>query len=504
MTISLKSFKLLLAGNTNVFGMTNVIIRSTLQLRQNEKEKDLSFRQIHIFHTEESLHSLINHTDNWQSALSHYDIPITSIIHHVTKIEDSSVERFRDLVEQLRTIVNPLDNASYYVDLTGGISALKTILAVFAYVLDIEHIYSLEIKFSDIREIREKQTKLFYKQLEQELEQESITYRKFPPIREFDDFGRRHYTEVIRHRQIIDGLSDKLSQLVPLQLDHAHLRSSLLSGTNSRLLGEVSQDSYSYRHAVFSFSAAIEETANALLLTLARNDVGDKTLGDKLADLRTLFLETPKYFVNAKVLEHLTLLIAEMRNSIIHPSPGDDKTLAEIQSLLASQLALTFTRFAIKTLSAFLDSKGNLVEIEVLSPNGDQEEIYYFGFDGDATGDYLEAAFTRAEYGEQEVLLRSKAVHNAIKALKKVIYKSTKSDKAVLFAEGDNILFKARYNALLLQQLQELYKNQTGLCSSIGYGRTLHEATIALRLAKAQKGDSALGIALRDVIGQQV
>lgn len=493
-----ESFKLLLAGNTNVFGMTNVIIRATMQLRQNAQKDDLSFRQIHIFHTEESLQRLISDKSDWQNALLHYGIPITSMIHHVTKIEDSSVERFRDLVEQLRTIVNPLDNATYYVDLTGGISALKTILAVFAYVLDIEHIYSLEIKFSDIPEDRRRQTNLFYPQLEKELNQEFITYRKFPPIREFDDFGRRHYTEVLRHRQIIDELAHKLAILLPSQLDPEHLRSSLLSGTNSRLMGESSRDSYSYRHAVFSFSAAIEETANAILLSLTTNPIDNKTLGDKLADLRNLFSDTPKYFVNAEILEHLTRLIAEIRNSIIHPSPGEDKTLAEIQSLLASQLALTFTRFAIKTLSAFLDNKGNLVEIEVLEPNDNQKDVYYFGFDGDATGDYLETAFTKPEHGEQEVLLRSKAVHNAIKTLRKSIYKSTKDDKAVLFAEGDNILFKARFNMLLLRELQEIYSKETGLCSSIGFGRTLHEATIALRLAKAQKGNSIIGIALRN------
>ncbi|NEP83952.1 MAG: hypothetical protein F6K39_41020, partial [Okeania sp. SIO3B3] len=69
-------------------------------------------------------------------------------VHHVTKIEDSNVDTFRDLVEQLRTIVNPLDNPQNYIDLTGGISSLKSILAVFAYVLDIENIYSLEIDFS--------------------------------------------------------------------------------------------------------------------------------------------------------------------------------------------------------------------------------------------------------------------------------------------------------------------------------------------------------------------
>ncbi|NEP80550.1 MAG: hypothetical protein F6K39_21695, partial [Okeania sp. SIO3B3] len=54
----------------------------------------------------------------WQEALSNYKISSTSLVHHVTKIEDSNVDTFRDLVEQLRTIVNPLDNPQNYIDLT--------------------------------------------------------------------------------------------------------------------------------------------------------------------------------------------------------------------------------------------------------------------------------------------------------------------------------------------------------------------------------------------------
>ena len=166
MNTSGNSFNLILAGNTNAPAMINAIIRATIQARANAQDEHLVFRQVHIFHTEQSLQALMTSAEDWQQALGHYGIPVTSLVHHVTKIEDSNVDRFRDLVEQLRTIVNPLDNALYYVDLTGGISALKTILAVFAYVLDIEHVYALEIQFSDDFETRRKQAGLFYHELE--------------------------------------------------------------------------------------------------------------------------------------------------------------------------------------------------------------------------------------------------------------------------------------------------------------------------------------------------
>jgi hypothetical protein len=326
-----------------------------------------------------------------------------------------------------------------------------------------------------------------------------IHYVKFPPIREFDAFGRLNFTEVLRHRQIIDELTQTLALLLPTSFDPEHLRASLLSGTNSRLIGEVTGEPYNYRHSVFSFSAGVEEVANIILSTIKNADIENKTLGQKLAEIRNLFSNNAKYFINEETLEHLTRLITEVRNDVVHPHPELDrsKEMSAIQSQLSSQLALTFLQFAIRTLAAFVDRDGKLLEVQVLeAPEGTDETLFYFGFDGDATGDYLEAAFIESSQGEAEVLKRSRAVREALKAMKKVICQETRNQDSVLFAEGDNILFKAQYSASLLGELQRVYREKTGLCSSIGYGKTLREATIALRLAKAKRGDSIVGVAL--------
>ena len=493
------SLKLILAGNINVPAMINAIIRATIQARSDRRNEKIIFRQVHIFHTEQSLQALMTSKMAWQQALENYNIPVTSLVHHVTKIEDSNVERFRDLVEQLRTIVNPLDDARYYVDLTGGISTLKTTLAVFAYVLDIEHVYALEVRFSDDFEVRKKQARLFYHELEQEKDVK-IEYRKFPPIREFDAFGRLNFTEVIRHRQVIDELMQALALLLPTSFDVEYLRASLIAGMNSRLMGEVTGESYSYRHSVFSFSAAVEEVANVILSIVKNADIENKTLGQKLDEVKALFSSNAKYFVNEKTLEHLTRLIAETRNSVAHPSPELDRSNTEmlsIQSQLSSQLTLTFLQFAIRALTSFLDQDGKLLKVKVLDPSEYHDDtILYFGFDGDATGDYLEAAFVEFGEDDTEVMKRSQAIREAIRSMKKLIYQKTKNHEAVLFAEGDNLLFKAQYSASLLGELQKVYKEKTGLCSSIGYGRTLREAAVALRLAKARGGDSIVGVAL--------
>lgn len=490
------SLKLILAGNTNIPATINAIIQATLQARENTEKPELTFRQVHIFHTEQSLHALMKATPAWQKALEHYKISMTSFVHHVTKLEDSNIDRFRDLVEQLRTIVNPLDNAHYYIDLTNGISALKTILAVFAYVLDIEHIYSLETQFASDRNIRQEQSEMFLNELvEQGV---PIKYRKFPPIQQFDTFGKLNYTEIIRHRHVVHELTNTLKVLLPQNLDLEHLRSSLLSGVNSRLLGEVTNEPYNFRHSVFSYAAGVEEIANLILTVVKDAELEKKTLGDKLAEIRALFENTSKYFIDKNTLEHLTLLITSIRNDVVHPSSHVDQNqeLVALQSKLSSHLALTFLQYTIKTLGSFLDKDGNLVNVQTIEPEPDDEAIYYFGFDGDATGDYMEMGFVEGEKTEDEVLKRSQTVRAAIQAVQRRIQKELKDSRAVLFAEGDNILFKGKYNIGLLHTLQKIYQEHTNLCSSIGYGKTLHEATIAMRLAKAQAGNSILGVSL--------
>ncbi len=498
MSASKESLKLILAGNTRVPAMINAIIRATIKARENTSDENLCFKQVYIFHTQQSLEALVKSEEKWKEALGYYRIPTNSLVYYVAEIEDSNVDRFKDLIEQLRTIVNPLDNVIHYIDLTGGISSLKTILAVFAYVLDIDQVYSLEIQFSDDFETRREQTGLFYHELESRGVKSQ--YRKFPPICEFDTFGRLNYTEILRHRQIIDELIQTLTHVLPSSFDVEHLRASMLSGTNSRLMGEVTGELYNYRHSLFSFSAGVEEIANIILNIIIKADIEKKPLGIKLEQIRDHFSSNAKYFINEKILNHLTKLITEVRNDNVHPNIGScrSREMFAIQTQLSSQLSLSFLQFAVKTLTAFCDQDGKLLEVQVIDPpKMIPQTIFYFGFDGDATGDYLEVAFVKSDQSESEVIKRSQSIFNAIKLMRKLICKNTQDNTSVLFAEGDNILFKAQYLPLLLRKLQETYKEKTGLCSSIGYGRTLRESTIALRLAKGKDGDSIVGISLK-------
>jgi len=527
---SQSTFKLIMAGSTNIHSTINILIQATLKAREVTGQEGLTFDQVHIFHTEQSFRLFAASEEKWHIPLEKFNISMTSLIHHVTKIEDSSAERFRDLVEQLRTIVNPLNNTKYYIDVTGGISSLKSILAVFAYVLDIENVYSLEVDFSSDQETRKKQQRMFYSEL---IDQEDVkmNYKQFPPIREFDTFGKLNYTEVIRHRQLIGNIINNLSGLFPKSFDMKYIEASLLAGINSRLRGEVNGDSFEHSFSIFSNANAVDQLTGILLSqfdikdpeanenesdqpigdcdkikqnnqkSIARRQgtIQDQTLGPKLRDTRKLLSSSSKYFIDPETLEYLTELITKVRNDVTHTnSTIDREQIAAIQSSLFSTLSLVFLQFVIKTLGAFADQNGNLLNSTILDPVlEDDDTIFYFGFDGDATGEYLEIAFGDLPEDELEVIERSRIIYDAIKDIKRMICKATKDSKSVLFAQGDNLLFKAPYRHSLIGDVQARYKELTGLDSSIGFGKTLKESTIALRLAKSQPGDSVIGISIQ-------
>lgn len=492
------SFKLLTAGSTNISSTVNALIAATHQLRETGSNANLGFDQIHIFHTEQSIEALMSGNRPWKEKLEVYGIPQTSIIHHVTKIDDSNLDRFRDLVEQLKTIVNPFENSYYYIDITSGIVALKSILAIFAYVLDIEQVYSLEVEFSEDKTEKLKEMNMFYDELQDK--GVKINYRKFPPVREFDTFGRLNYTEVLRHRELIATLVGHIAALLPTGFDVSHLQTSLLSGIHARLLAEVTGEDYNYRHSIFSSSAGIEDFTNMFLRLYVSSDIEQKTLGTKLEDVREFVKKNPKYFIDFAILEHMTKLITVIRNDVAHSSMDHDRSakLADIKAHLSSQVGYAFLQFIIRCLSGFVDHRGHLVDLEVLDENGiEGDGTFYFGFDGDDTGDYMEVAFGDSADDEKEVLRRSESLQAAIKELKRMICKHTKNRDAVIFAEGDNILFKAKYDPVLVRELQRVFAKHTGLSSSVGFGETLREAAIALRLAKSKRGDSMIGIALK-------
>jgi len=490
-----KTTKLIVPGNKNIPSLINSIVRATIQIRKDEEDEKCNFNQIHIFHTEESVEELMSTSLDWKTELNNHKILNTSLVHHVTKIEDSSEERFKDFVEQLRDIVKPLEKQEYYIDLSGGIASLKSILAVFAYVLNINNIYILEIEFDDKdRSKNNEQKKMFYSQLIKEIEDDKIRYTKFPPISNFDEFGKLNLTRIVRYRKIFEGVINNLRSLDILDSSIEHIRDSLITGVNSQLSGEVYGGVNDFRNTIFSYSAAAEEISNILIKKYVNDgSLQNKTLGDKLHEIRNLAEVNPNHFINLNVLNNITLLIKSVRNDIVHPKldSKNDKEILEAKANISYQLVLAFIRFVSNAINTFKDSSGQIYEIsEITEPDTSQE--YYFGFDGDNTGDFLDESFHNND--ESVLINKSKKIRKAVSAINRELKKHESSSIRVLFAEGDNILFKAKLNKSVLQKIQEIYSTETSMNSSIGFGVTLRASAIALKLSKSKLGNTILGI----------
>jgi len=491
------SYKLIIAGNKNIHGLINCVIASTIRLRENHNDKNIFFKQVHIFHTEQSLQALISAPMDWKTEVASFKIPETTFIHHVNRIEDTNIQNFRDLVEQLKEIINPFDDIStYYIDLTSGVSTLKSILTVFAYVLNIENIYTLEIKFSENSEERSKQSSSFYQELLGN--NVSINYKKFPPISEFDDFGKLNLTEVIRYKDVINQISNSVSLINNHTLNLEHLKTSLNSGINSRLFGDVNNNNNDFKNSIFSFSTAIEEIANSTLSTFSSLNFEDKTLGVKLAEIRNIAENNSSYFINLKILDSLTKLINSIRNETVHPNKSNiSKEILKIQSNISYHISIAFIQFITKSILAFMDEKGDILKITTIEDDSIKEnDILYFGFDGDRTGNFIEKAFDITSLNDAEVRSRSSTIKNTINELVKKIKKHKTINAEIIFAEGDNILFKGYLDKSFLIELQKYYSKNTELNCSIGFGKSLQSASIALKLAKTQKENSITGIEL--------
>jgi hypothetical protein len=121
-------------------------------------------------------------------------------------------------------------------------------------------------------------------------------------------------------------------------------------------------------------------------------------------------------------------------------------------------------------------------------------EQYFFGLDGDDTGRELERLFQN-DLSEKAFSNFSQAIEAAMKAVSKKL-KQPPIDGTVLFSSGDDILFKGTYDVNAVEELRSTYARLSGghTCS-VGFGKTLKEAYIAMKIAKAAPGkDSVVGI----------
>lgn len=96
----------------------------------------------------------------------------------------------------------------------------------------------------------------------------------------------------------------------------------------------------------------------------------------------------------------------------------------------------------------------------------------------------LERLFER-NFDEKEI---RKFSENIKKAREEIVKYIKRRKGRIIFAEGDDILFKGQFKVKDLQEMLDLYQNKTeGMTCSIGYGNTLKETLFSMKISKIKK-----------------
>lgn len=482
------TFKLITAGNTNIYTWVNSVIAATKELQKNEDEETntLVFENIHIFHTDDSIKKLYdNNTFNkWKTELAKYGIEEHHLIHHTYKIEENNNEIATSLISQLRNIIAATEQSQYYIDLTNGVSSIKSMFAILAYVMNIQHVYLLEINFQGNPTLRE----CFYDQLKEA--QLDIHYKKLPNTQQFDDFGRLNMSDIIRYESVIGKYKTELTALLSDESTQNNIElisSYLLNTMNLRLknLNKVDTNKHDLRSEIMSFATTIELFTDSVLDFFNQQNANhkEKPLGQKFEDLQAIANNHHKYFISMDILKHFTTLINNIRNEIIHHksdiSVENLKVIAELKYALLS----AYLGFTINSIKNFVRDD-NMVNVQEFPLEQLKNEEFYFGFDGDDTGNFIEQSLDAND--EEKAKANSINIAKVLKALTQKIQKESQNKDSLIFYNGDNIMFKGTFDIEFIKELQQYYTTETGLFCSIGFGKTLADASLALKLAKAK------------------
>jgi len=328
-------------------------------------------------------------------------------------------------------------------------------------------------------------------------------YTRLPESTQLDNITYLNLTEMVRYKKIIQKHTEKYIQINGVESDKRFFEDNLTHAVQLKLQGDQKQDNAIYRIASSAISASIEDLITLLLekFILANTPTRETkmTFGDKLGLIQSRMEgRTPSDF-DFEFFRRFNDFMRYLRNSTTHKGPILTKE-ERFKADLSVKMSFPFIEFYTDIIYPILSS-GDYIEppkkiIKLSASDGTSGGIYYFGLDGDNTGIKLEEMFL-SERDEKKFKNMSKSVTSAIDAVGKYI-KTNLRESAIIFAAGDDILFKAEFNEPALHEIQEIYKEKTsGLTCSIGYGKSFREVYLALKLAKMEPGkNSIVGVEL--------
>jgi hypothetical protein len=317
-------------------------------------------------------------------------------------------------------------------------------------------------------------------------------YFPAPSGAKFDEIGYLGLTDVIRYRRKIDEQTEKYLQIGGQNADEEFFRRNLQHSIQLKLRNDQQDaDGSLYRIATSSALVSIDDLVR-LILSEYENAEG-LTFGQRLDRIERLLVQNAPEDFDVTLIRKLNDLILYLRNSTTHKTQYASQ-LERYKADLATQMLFSFSELYAEIVAPAIGQTMSSAPTRIsLLNHPDSSQLYYLGLDGDDTGAYIENEMLSAQ-SANDVKRLSHQISGAINAVVKRIKESGHfKKKDIIMNAGDNVLFYGKPDIQLLKELQTIYSDKTdGMTCSIGYGKTLREAYLALKLAKTEPGKQGI------------
>lgn len=474
--------RLIILGNTNRFTFCNAIVAAQSKSKEMLRQE---ITDIFVLHTQESFRELFIVNNDWIEFLNAYNININTFINRI--LNDNEVISF---LEYIKEIIKNSTLDTLIIDLSNGTSDKKNLLSIITYVLDLSNVYCIN---TNMLFKKDKNTQVFYKD-----DIISKCYIKLSTNKEIDKLAYLNLTEVTRYKESINRLSEVYKQIQDDRSCDKFFKDNLLNAILLKIENDNKDisDNSIYRIASTAIAASLEDMIDKFLINMGIEEFDHKTLGNKIHMLQNEIKGKTTNTFDYLFFEKLNDFMLYLRNSTTHKG-RDISNSEKFKAELSVQMSLVFLDYYSTIVfdelqKSKVNEEQDVVIEEIILDN---LEVMYYGLDGDNTGQALESLF---ESNQTERKLRD--FSNKIKNAKEVIVNYIKGTKdgTVIFAEGDDILFKGKFKKDELISIKNMYKEKTdGLTCSIAYANTFKELLFSMKLAKMEK-DSIRGIKINE------
>lgn len=469
---------LFLVGNTNRHTFANAALAA------HTRAVDIGgsgLTHVLVLHSPESEKHLSNN-DDWKQHLASYGLHTDAFVSCTVDLRRGGDQQLVRVAQHVEGFLLGLDRREdVYIDLTNGSSLYKSVLSNIAYVLGVRRQFILDTP-----------------QREEFLTPANLrdAFVELPDPALLDSVAPAWLTEVRRFNISAREAAQTLGKISGASTaTRFGFEGDIRNAVQAWFRGVKLGDGAALGGAVMHIGRAFEDLIRGIFESISVNDGRPKTVNEMLGKVRTHLNEVaPDY--EPQLLEDVSQLLRRLRNASTHEQTSPE--FGRIRARLSTELLLaTSEYFRILNVKGLIKPGAAVVltggRCAIEGKAGDQ---YYFGIDGDDTGRELERLF-QGEFGEEAVSRFSEAVDAAIRTVSERL-KTAPINGKVLFSSGDDILFKGTYDANAIEELRSTYSRISGgYTCCVGFGRTLKEVYVAMKMAKATPGkDSVVGVEL--------